>query len=176
MKKLSLFILLLCFINLFTQQQETESTRQNDFVLAPVELIGGLLVNVSYERLLNEKSGIGISAIVSINDEVLDQFTQFSPYYRRYFGKNYASGFFIEGFVPITTTKVDLDGYVFGNNNSIISDKETTSIGIGAGIGGKWKLRNNILFETSVGVGTRLNGSNLDAITGKYMFGIGYRF
>ena len=54
----------------------------------------------TYERILNEKSSLGISTLYVFNNENSNEDINFmlSPYYRRYFGKKTASGFFVEGF------------------------------------------------------------------------------
>src|SRR5690606_10982628 len=93
------------------QETTTENVRQNDVMISPIELIAIPLLNVSYERLINENSGVGINGMFYFGDDNADNvdedgssMTQISPYYRMYFGRKYASGFFVEGFVPITMT------------------------------------------------------------------------
>lgn len=127
MKKLLLFIFLsLQFANFKAQESETQtppttaqetltSDRKNDIMLSPIELVAGSFFNASYERLLKEDAGIGVNGIFYFGkdrDEV--KFSQISPYYRMYFGKKYASGFFVEGFTPITMTTT-YDDYFYGD-------------------------------------------------------------
>ena len=93
-------------LSLNAQETAVISERQNDIMISPIELIAVPALNVSYERLLNESSGLGINGIFYFNNDDEDySMSQISPYYRMYFGKKYASGFFVEGFVPITTTR-----------------------------------------------------------------------
>ncbi|MGA9212324.1 DUF3575 domain-containing protein [Kaistella sp.] len=181
MRKL-LLIALLGSISLNAQETETPN-RQNDIMLSPIELIAAPLLNVSYERLLSKNSGVGINGMFYLgntNENENSGFSQISPYYRMYFGKNYASGFFVEGFVPITMTK---DSYYQpyygpGYSYSTLNEDKNTTIGVGVGFGGKWVARNNIIFEASMGVARRFGmDKKYDSpIAGKGMLGIGYRF
>ena len=86
----------------------------------------------------------------------------------------------MEGFVPITMTKDTYDEYVAGPGYNSYQPKEenNTTVGVGIGFGGKWVVRNNIVFEASVGIARRFGiDEKYDApITGKGMLGIGYRF
>jgi len=169
------------FINIHAQ--ETSGERQNDVMVSPIELIAGSALNVSYERLLNKDSGLGINVILLLeNGDSGDGIqTQISPYYRMYFGKKYASGFFVEGFVPITLSNDSIYiPYVGpGYYDSSYRYEKNTTIGAGIGFGGKWVARKNIVFEASIGIARRFGMSKeyIDtAITGKGMLGIGYRF
>ena len=162
--------------------QELTSERQNDIMISPIELIAGPALNISYERLLNENLGIGINVAYLLDNAGDDGGlqSQISPYYRMYFGKKYASGFFVEGFVPITTSNDGHYNYSAGPGyfeSNFVAEKNTT-VGIGVGFGGKWVARKNIIFEASIGIARRFGmDSDYDsAITGKGMLGIGYRF
>ncbi len=181
MKKVLLLASL--FSAFFMNAQETSGERQNDIMISPIELIAGPALNFSYERLLNKDSGIGINAILLLDKKSTDSgtTTQISPYYRMYFGKKYAAGFFVEGFVPITMSSDRTYDYVYneyGYASSWTKDEKNTTVGIGVGFGGKWIARNNIIFEASMSVGRRfgINEEYDSAITGKGMLGIGYRF
>ncbi|WP_177205463.1 DUF3575 domain-containing protein [Halpernia frigidisoli] len=155
-------------------------------MLSPIELITVPLLNISYERLLNDKSGIGINGIFylgnnSNNNDNYDNnnLTQISPYYRMYFGRKYAAGFFVEAFTPITTTNQSTYNFQYnqsGYSQSFYTYEKKTTIGAGIGFGGKWLVRSNILFEASAGVARRFGEGNYDQVTGKGMLGIGYRF
>lgn len=99
-----------------------------------------------------------------------------SPYYRIYFGAKYAGGFFVEAFVPITSSndaKIITGNYQYANNYTY--EKHTT-VGAGFGFGSKWVVRKNIIFELSGGIARRFGSGIYDKVTGKGMLGIGYRF
>jgi len=176
------FLLISAFFATFLQLHAQEGEeKQNDIMISPIELIAGPALNVSYERLLNESSGIGINVALLFNsDDSIDGVTsQISPYYRMYFGKKYASGFFIEGFAPITMSNDrNYDTYFYSDpyGNSSFEIEDNTTFGLGFGFGGKWIARKNILFEASAGIARRFGSGNFDPITGKGMLGIGYRF
>lgn len=169
----------------FSLAQTTEGTvtseRQNDIMLSPIELIAGPALNFSYERLLNADNGIGVN-LAFLLEEADGLRSQISPYYRAYFGKKYASGFFVEGFVPITTSRDTNYSFVIHNSNgNVYSDTQTntdnnTTFGVGVGFGGKWVAKKNIIFEASLGIARRFGDGNFDEVTGKGMLGIGFRF
>ncbi|MDQ0476003.1 DUF3575 domain-containing protein [Chryseobacterium sp. MDT2-18] len=178
------FLLIATLLLAFSvQAQNTADQRQNDIIISPIELIAGPALNVSYERLLNKDSGIGINALLLLdnkdNGDGLQ--SQISPYYRMYFGKGYASGFFVEGFIPITTSNDSVyTPYVGpGYYASSYTYQKNTTVGAGIGFGGKWVARRNIVFEASIGIARRfgMKSEYSDTpVTGKGMLGIGYRF
>ncbi len=186
MKKIIILLGITCVGISTVNAQESNTERKNDIMLSPIELIAAPLLNISYERLLSANSGVGINGMFYLGNSNNDDYglTQISPYYRMYFGKKYAGGFFVEGFVPITSTKDSYYDYNFDPYSTVYTpptynEKTRTTIGIGVGFGGKWISRNNIIFEASVGIGRRFGNKSYydDAnITGKGMLGIGYRF
>lgn len=181
MKKLLLVITFaLGFNNIQAQQTAENGARQNDIMISPIELIAAPSLNVSYERLLNENSGVGVNGFFYLGNSESYRFSQISPYYRMYFGKKYASGFFVEGFVPIHMMKDHTYNYITGPYPKS-SEVTNTSVGFGVGFGGKWVAKRNILFEASAGIARKFNtldtGNYQESpITGKGMLGIGYRF
>ena len=188
MKKL--FTILTVFVTLFSlhaqelnSNQESGSERKNDIILDPILLIAVPMINVSYERLINKDMGIGVNAMVTLSDEV-DDFKQFSPYFRYYMGKKYASGFFFEGFVPVTLQNDAYYSYQYDDyTNSYYyinnAKKNTTTVGIGFGVGGKWIIKDRLVIEASGGIARRFgdfDNYDIGPVTGKIMGGIGYRF
>lgn len=176
MKKLILcFTLLMGVFSINAQSTQTlDEPRRNDIFIDPIMLIGVPMINVSYERLLNKDSGVGISAMIGFG-EISKDFSQFSPYYRMYFGKKFAHGFFFEGFIPLTM----LRGRTYHNNTNSYTTNTQTTIGIGVGFGGKWELKRNFMFEVSAGIGRKFGATHSyfdGPITGKGMLGIGKRF
>lgn len=162
------------------QAQDSEvQSRRNDVMISPIELIAGPALNISYERVLNKDSGLGVNVLWYLNADVEDGFqSQISPYYRMYFGAKYASGFFVEAFAPITTSKEYAYEYDFYYSYPVYNDKaaDKTTVGLGIGFGGKWVARRNVVFEASIGVARRFGDGDFDNITAKGMLGIGYRF
>lgn len=177
MKRFLLFTLLITLCSTAFAQNSSEdmpSFRKNDIVIDPFWLIGGLAVNVSYERILSENSGLGANAIFGFGDD-MDDFTQISPYYRAYFGSKYASGFYIEGFAPITVLK---DYQWDSNGNQTELSKDYTTGGLGFGLGGKWVAKKKFVFELNLGIARKFIGNrgSGEPITGKGMIGVGFAF
>ena len=183
MKKPLLVLSLIFGIFAANAQETSETQRKNDILADPILLIAVPLANVSYERLISENKGIGVNAMVVLDRED-DRFTQFSAFYRMYFGKKYASGFFLEGFIPVTTESNDIYEYHYDDINgyyyeTTVKKGNFTTVGVGFGVGGKWVLKNNLVLEASGGIARRFGNRNNDYIgevTGKIMGGVGYRF
>lgn len=132
----------------------------------------------TYERLLNEKSSLGISVLTVFSKENNEDVNyMISPYYRRYFGKKYASGFFAEGFTMLNSTDgkqiTDIDGNLTLNEGPDVID-----MSLGIGLGSKWVTKSGFIFEVNVGYGKLLfNADKTDHdIVAKFGFYLGYRF
>ena len=99
-------------------------------------------------------------------------------------GKKYASGFFFEGFVPVTLQNDAYYSYQYDDyTNSYYyinnAKKNTTTVGIGFGVGGKWIIKDRLVIEASGGIARRFgdfDNYDIGPVTGKIMGGIGYRF
>jgi len=98
------------------------------------------LGTLSYERALNESSGVGIT----LSSFFTEPHLIVSPYYRLYFGKKPAAGFFVEGGGVFT-----LDG-VRGDNRLIG--------GITILFGAKFLSKKDIVFEVAGGLGRIFTG------------------
>ena len=175
MKRITLiFTLLVIITQAFSQvaPEDIPNFRKNDIVIDPFWLIGGLAMNVSYERIITEDAGLGANAIFGFGNS-LEGFTQVSPYYRAYFGSKYASGFYIEGFLPITVAK----DYEWIDSGREIEKKYSTG-GLGFGLGGKWIAKKKFVFELNVGIARKFIGERgpTEPVTGKGMIGVGLAF
>ncbi len=185
MKKLCLVVLLALFtFNVSFSQENNSSNSKSDTStnFNEIKLNGLFLVlgafEVTYERTINEESGAGITVFLPIDDDVSDDINYYiSPYYRFYFGKKYAAGFYVEGFGMLNST----------NENRFFSDtiigftesrEKNTDFALGIGIGGKWVTKSGFIGEIGFGVGRNLFSSNdLDyEIIGKGGITLGYRF
>lgn len=183
MKKLILGLFVIFGSFAAQAQESTEKQRKNDIIADPILLIAVPLANISYERLISQNKGIGLNAMITL-DSSDDEFMQFSPYFRYYLGKKYASGFFFEGFIPVTIEA----NYHYSYNYDDISGFYTTSsvrksnfttVGIGFGVGGKWVIKDRLVIEASGGIARRFgdrDNNYFEEVTGKIMGGIGYRF
>ena len=169
-----LIVTLLISSNMFSQEDKGSNLENNNFnelKLNALFLILGAL-EVTYERTLNEESGIGVSVFLPIDNDVSDDIKYYiSPYYRFYFGGKYASGFFLEGFGMLNSTNRDLN--FFGGE-----DDFRTDFALGIGLGGKWLTKSGFIGEINFGIGRNLfNNDNADSeIIGKGGITLGYRF
>ncbi|WAC40251.1 hypothetical protein [Pedobacter sp. SL55] len=127
------------------------------------------LAEVNYERIIADNQGFGLAAAVSLTDKaVYDERYNFAltPYYRVYFGKQKANGFFIEANASVIS--VDIPQYYFDSNNYTINESENktyTNFGLGVAAGFKFLTRNGIIGELFLG-GGRLLGN--DTFSGGY--------
>lgn len=60
---------------------------------------------ISYERILNEESSIGLTSEGVLAGQILTTIMQSSPNYRYYFGKKPTAGVFLEGFGSVNSRK-----------------------------------------------------------------------
>jgi hypothetical protein len=188
MKKIYLLCLafiLLCFKGFSQETNKTNSQNFNEIKLNALLLVTGAF-DITYERTLNKKSGLGFTFFIPYDNEDINYYI--APYYRHYFGKKYASGFFLEGFGMLNSQNIDR---LTGKTNTIdflgilITTRESlpekiTDFGLGVGLGSKWVTRNGIIFEFNFGVGRNLfqdyNTTKSSAIIGKAAISIGFGF
>ena len=183
MKKIFLVVVLL-FSFFVTKAQNKKDTilnpyeKKNELILDLVgpSFAGG--INVSYERHLNKKSSLGITLFyIYDNTKETDMNYSISPYYRMYFGKKYASGFFVEGFGMIHSTdgkKIydTVEKLTFTENPNVIN------FSIGAGLGWKGVAKSGFTYGANLGMGiTFLNADKTDHDhVAKFSLNVGYRF
>ena len=183
-----IFLAVSLSLGLMVNAQSTEeassssnSERKNDIMLDPISLISVSAININYERLLNENSGVGLHAFAYLgdgyDDEDDDVFSQFSPYYRMYFGKKYASGFFVEGFGLLSDGQYTPQDE---NGNKLDTKKDYSAFGAGIGIGEKWTSNSGLFLEASAGLGRNFSipedASTTLILIGKVGISVGYRF
>ncbi|WP_316829363.1 DUF3575 domain-containing protein [Pedobacter aquatilis] len=126
---------------------------------------------ISYERLLEDNMGVGVSLAVRLTDEnVYGSRINYlvTPHYRLYFGSKKANGFFIEGNAAVISYK-EFDGstlpytsYPVGFDYSTL-DKNYTKFGLGVAAGAKFLTRNGFLGELLLGGGRVFKSNSIDA-------------
>lgn len=95
-KAILLSALCLSFFSINAQDDKPE--RRNEVKINGFFMVLGAFEG-TYERLLNEESGVGVSLFLPFDEEAKDVVNYYvSPYYRMYFGEKYVSGFYMEGF------------------------------------------------------------------------------
>ena len=157
MKKIVCFCLIVTSLSFGQNKKEDISFNEikGNLLLAP---IGAL--ELTYENDFSEHQGIGISAFFRFSD--VDIHTKFSltPYYRYYFGKNVAKGFFVESFAMYNQYK-PYDKYIFTNNEPFFIGQMKESqmendFALGLGMGSKWLAGDNFIIEINAGFGLNL--------------------
>lgn len=134
-------------------------------------------VEFSYERILNDDIGVGVSSLLFSYDQVSDETVKFhmTPYARYYFGKKPASGFFVEGFASLHSKDYWTYSGLIGDTSK---EKTHTGVAFGFGIGVKWIKRSGFSIEISGGIGREPASSDRtpSPFMGKGGVAIGLRF
>jgi len=175
MKKLITLLCLSSCLSSYCQQKEVPDFKRNELKGNALFLVLGA-VEITYERLINEDSGIGATVFFVNEDDFESNFT-LTPYYRAYFGKKTAAGFFIEGF-SMFNTGVASKTYYYDNNNNIsrIKKDRYSDLALGFGLGSKWVHKRGFVFEINTGIGRNLLSKNSPEIVGRLGITLGYRF
>jgi hypothetical protein len=175
MKNYFLTTLILFSIFSIQAQDNNDDTQQNfnEVKFNGLYLVLGA-IDVTYERTLSEESGVGISLFLPFDEDINADINYYiSPYYRFYFGKKYAVGFFLEGFSLLSSTKE----YSVSFDDAIFTEDNVTDFALGIGFGGKWVTNKGFIGELNLGVGRNLfNNDTVDDFVGKLAITLGYRF
>ncbi|MGG7034099.1 MAG: hypothetical protein ACI7YS_02755 [Flavobacterium sp.] len=146
MKKTLLLAFGLCSFFGYSQIDQKNEIKAN----LPYFIAG--IPEVSYERILDENSAVGLSVAIQLDDEWEVPFI-ITPYYRMYFGgektKTKATGFFIEADAVVAKqfiTSYD-DNYNYTDYSSY-----TTNFGFGAAVGVKLLNKNGYIGEVFGGI------------------------
>ena len=174
MKKLLVIVCLSVFAFSYSQDEKQVDFKKNEIKGNALFLVAGAL-EVTYEHLLNEETGVGASVFIAITEDFDTNFA-ITPYYRFYFGKKPAAGFFVEGFGMLNS--YDDSIYTEANNYSSYDDVSRTDFALGFGLGSKWVTKRGFLLEINGGIGRNLfNSSDTDhEIVGRGGITLGYRF
>jgi len=192
MKKTALLLLLTLSAISFAQEKNAiteEVQKKHEIKINALSLIAFEWVDISYEYLINKESSVVIGTLFSFNsDTFLDNYKTFSltPYYRRYFSKEYAKGFFIEGFGMFNRYKVTSKHYKYNNddygyNDYTTSTKYLNNIAVGVSVGGKFVTENGFVAEIYLGFARNFikHSAKYDydnKIVGRGGISLGYRF
>lgn len=172
--KWSAFIAAVFFTTCIFAQNEMEQKVRDEIKLNIPISLGGYIEG-SYERLLNDESAFGVSFGFSVEDNI-DYVASLVPYYRFYFGKKMAAGFFVEANAAFYGEEYEVVLLQFdGSGNS--RSKSAFGAGLGMAIGGKFLNKKGWVGELVGGLGR--NFLNTDNISGAYPrvgLSIGKRF
>ena len=133
--------------------------------------------DVSYERILNEESTFGVGVLVSLDpdyDDGIEEYRTFSitPYYRHFFSKKYAQGFFVEGFGMLHSGK---DEY-FVNSDFSNNEDKYSDLAVGISAGAKFVTKRGFVAEIYLGIGRDLLRNSDIEVVGRGGIAVGYRF
>ncbi len=158
--KRSFFLCALLFLfgnTLLSQEIQQDETDKDELKINVFNLIAFKYLDAAYERLIDEESSFGFGVLINAgnDDDVFEYNRQYSitPYYRRYFSKSFASGFFVEGFGMLNSGEQDI--YTF---NDITFESERTGekytdFALGISVGGKFISKKGFIAEVYGGIG-----------------------
>jgi len=175
MKKLFIVMCLSSCVLGFSQEKEPIDFKRNELKGNALFLVLGA-VELTYERLITDDSGLGVSLFFISEDEFESSFS-LTPYYRAYFGKKPAAGFFVEGFSMINTGISNISYRSDNNGNLIIIDRDRfTDFALGFGLGSKWVHKRGFTFEINAGIGRNLFSDESPEVVPRGGITLGYRF
>jgi len=153
--------------------QQTVNMKKNEL---KINLLYGVLgiAEITYERVVGDNQAVGASVVVGFDDDINYNFS-FLPYYRMYFGKKPAAGFFIEGNAGLLNYQ---DGSYYYNGDAgyfDLTDENKMSFGAGVAVGGKFLNKNGLFGEVYTGVG-RLFASRYEDVYPRAGITLGKRF
>ncbi|MEM7187716.1 MAG: DUF3575 domain-containing protein [Bacteroidota bacterium] len=165
MKNYLILVFLFSF-SIMNAQEEEKSTisGNNELKLNMAYAIAGF-PEITYERVLDEGGAVGLSLAISV-DEDIDYNVIAVPFYRLYFGKKRAAGFFIEGNVAL-----------FSEDKNDGSGDSALGFGPGLAVGGKFLTRSGWVAEIMAGAGRNfLNENQISDVFPRVGVSIGKRF
>lgn len=186
MKKTNfLAILLIASLSTFAQEkEEKEIVKKSEVTLNAFNIIAFKTLDFSYEYLLSSEASVGVSVLINLqnennlNDVHYNESLAITPYYRHFFSRKYAQGFFIEAFGMYNQQKYY--SYDYSTRSHISgSDNTSNNFALGMSIGGKFVSRNGFIYEFFLGAGRNLAMSNSDVATEivpRLAASVGYRF
>ena len=172
-------VMLFSFFDVNAQNgSESQNKKKNELKTDLIQPLIGGSIEAIYERNLNNRSSLGISGQYMFSEKVDEDMNySLTPYYRRFFGKNYASGFFVEGFGMFSS----IDGKkIYETKEQLIftEGSDVYDLSLGLGLGSKWVTKNGYIFEINAGWGKQLfnaDKTDHDQVL-RYGFKFGYRF
>lgn len=172
MKKITLlFVLLISTISTAQEKEEKypqDIDKKDEIKINVLTVLAAKWVDLSYERLIDEESSLGISATINTDTSESSLNYSLTPYYRRYFSGKYARGFFVEGFGMLFSAE---ESSIFGN-----TDEFETGFALGVSVGGKFVSKKGFTTELLLGIGRNFADSDYNDVIGRIGISVGYRF
>jgi hypothetical protein len=172
---LSLFLIL--FTTLCFGQEEPKDKR---YGLNEVKFnIGSSIFELfefSYERILNNDMGVGLSANF-LTEEGVNYRGAILPHFRFYPSeKQVASGFFLEANTGVIFSENDNTIFIDNNGVATYGDESYVSFGLGIAIGGKFVSKTGIFGEIYTGIGREFVDESFIEVYPRLGLNFGYRF
>lgn len=175
------------------EQEETyrRDTAKNEISLNVLNILVFGALDVSYERILNDNSSVGIEMFSKVFNKNEGEDIDFSKAYKKdfsltgkfkYFLNEYktASGFYVEGFLMMSNgvneVDVDVKDPETGETRQVEVPLEYTDIALGFGVGGKFVAKQGFLIDASFGLGRNLFHKDSPDIVILPSVTVGYRF
>ncbi len=157
-------VILICSQNVIAQESNSSNDKNEIKFNLPMAIYG--LPELSYERIVEENMSYGVSLSIGV-DKPLDYYTGngiperaiVCPYYRVYFGKKRAAGFYIEGNMAVASQKQKNVPDYNPSGVNVYKDISSTGFGFGGALGVKLLARNGFVGDIYAGYG-RLFGDN----------------
>ncbi len=180
-------IIIILFISVSSFAQEViKKEKSHELKINAFNTLIFKSIDVSYEYLINDESSVGISFLVNLNDENSDgpdynETFAITPYYRHFFSRKYAWGFFMEAFGMYNTQESDYYDYYYEGVNYVSSHSlnKTNNFALGVSIGAKFVSQKGFVFEFFAGIGRNLFTSDSDnnfELVPRLGTSFGYRF
>lgn len=175
-----LLISLVSFSQTNQDERPYENMSNNELKVNMTNLIAFKFVDFTYERILNEESSIGASLLFNIDqdgDLDLDEYRKFSftPFYRHFFSRRYAKGFFVEAFGMLHSGEEEIFFDSIGDFGEY-RNEDYTDFAIGISAGGKFVTKRGFIAEVYLGIGRDLLGNSDLEVVGRGGISLGYRF
>ncbi|MFK5890963.1 MAG: DUF3575 domain-containing protein [Flavobacteriaceae bacterium] len=176
MKKNIPFIFL-CFFTNFLFSQENKTTLPTHELRLNLLYAAVGLPEISYEKIINNESSYGVSFAFSL-DSYIDLNYIILPYYRHYFSKKRAAGFFMEANASLGSFKGSFYGYLSDDGRYYGSDVgNRTGAGLGFSIGQKFITKQNWTANITLGVSRNIvNNIFIDGSYPRIEIALGKRF
>lgn len=159
-------------------QSTPTSNDHNEIRLNVLGLVLPGLVDVTYERIIDDNQAVGLQSSFYIPNEDLGNYLfkySFSPYYRLYTSSKYSQGFFMQLGLNASSALVDVYDY----SDLYMLDIRTEDVflfGPEVGLGGKWVIRNGLVLELGASLSRNIVNADYREFNGQYWLSIGKRF
>ena len=171
-----LFTSTICFAqqNDEIENPEKRDITQNELSLNVFNLVGFGIIEVAYERVIDENSTWAIEGFIHPNkedyvDELYYKDVSLTGKYKHFFSSSYARGFYVNGFGMISSGEYETNSYWTQDGDYITETDNYTDFAIGFGLGGKFVSTGGFLLDLNAGIGRNLLSENSPTIVGQFM-------